>query len=204
MKKIHANQGPQLTMDVSDREREVAKLAKKKFKKILKELTDALNIVYDLRDAIVEEHPTKEDLRNKYKGRLLRYKRKIAETFNSLLLNMKSAIESVNEITDPDMAHLKKIIMAEFDELSDSIESMMDLLSNPDREGFTKNLERIGTQLVSRNNSISEIIDHQLFNRLENDVLGKFKVSSPQFKTRIHKRIRLLRKISRRQLKWDL
>ena len=90
MKKIRA-EGPQLTMDVSERERALAKVAKKEFKEILKYLERALNIIYDLRDAIVKLSPSQDDLGGKYKGRLLRYRRKIAEIFNNLLERYKPA-----------------------------------------------------------------------------------------------------------------
>ena len=72
MKKIHAEQGPRLTMEVSERERAIAKAAKKEFKEILKALDKALNVIYDLRDAIVKQRPSQEELENKYRGRLLR------------------------------------------------------------------------------------------------------------------------------------
>lgn len=182
--------GPQLTMEISERERAIAKASKKEFKEILKSLNKALNVIYDLRDAIVRQRPSKEDLENKYRGRLLRYRRKIAEIFNSLLEHLKSALQSLNEITDSDMTNLKKIVIAEFDELSDGVEGVMDLLKNPDREGFTKNLERLSTQMQRRYISISEIIDNQLFSHLEQDILGKMKIS--KLKSRMIKRSRLI------------
>lgn len=202
MKKIHADQGPQLTMEVSERERAIAKAAKKEFKDILKSLDKALDVIYDLRDAIVKQRPSQEDLQKKYKGRLLRYRRKIAEIFNGLLEKLKKAIQSLSDISDPDMIHLKKIIISEFDELSDGVEGVMDLLNNPDREGFTKNLERLSTQLQRRYTSISEIVDNQLFDHLEHDILGKMKISS--LKARIRRRTRIFRKIAMENDSWDL
>lgn len=201
MKKIHADQGPRLTIEVSERERSLAKAAKKEFKEILKDLDDALKIVYDLRDAIVEQHPSKEDLQNTYRGRLLRYRRKITDVFNKLLVRLKKAVQSLNDITDPDMANLKKIMVTEFDELSDGIEGVLVLLNEPAREGFTKELERLCTQLKRRAISISEVIDNRLFNHIDSDILGKLKVS--EWRGRIIARIRLLQKISGEQ-KWDL
>lgn len=201
MKKIHADQGPRLTIEVSERERSLAKAAKKEFKEILKDLDDALKIVYDLRDAIVEQHPSKEDLQNTYRGRLLRYRRKITDVFNKLLVRLKKSVQSLNDITDPDMANLKKIMVTEFDELSDGIEGVLVLLNEPAREGFTKELERLCTQLKRRAISISEVIDNRLFNHIDSDILGKLKVS--EWRGRIIARTRLLQKISGEQ-KWDL
>ena len=203
MKKIHAEQS-RLTMDVSDRERTIAKAAKKEFKEILKELDEALNVIYDLRDAIVKQRPNQNDLVNKYKGRLLRYKRKVVEIFNKLLIHLQSALQSLSDITDPEMAHLKKIIISEFDELSDGVEGIISLLKTPGRDGFTKNLERLSTQMQRRYISISEIIDNQLFDHLERNILGKMKISTIQLKTRIRKRTRLLQQISMENDQWDL
>lgn len=201
MKKIRAEEGPRLTIEVSEREKSVAKAAKKEFKEILKDLNNALSIIYDLRDAIVQQRPSKEDLQNTYKGRLLRYRRKIAEAFNKLLVRFKNAVQSLNEITDPDIANLKKIMVAEFDELSDGVEGVLVLLKNAAKEGFTKELERLCTQMEQRSTSINEVIDNRLFNRIDNDILGKLKMSS--WKGRIIARTRLLHKMTKEQ-KWDL
>jgi hypothetical protein len=202
MRKIHADQGPRLTMEVSERERSLAKAAKKEFKAILKDLDNALEVIFELRDAIVQQRPSKEDLQNTYRGRLLRYRRKITEVFNKLLIRFKNAIESLGDITDPDMANLKKIMIAEFDELSDGVENVLSTLDDVDKEGFTKELERLCTQMQIRSTSINEIIDNRLVNHIDSDILGKMKVS--ELKTRIIKRTRMLQKISMECDSWDL
>jgi len=202
MRKIHADQGPRLTMQVSERERSLAKTAKEEFKEILKDLDSALEVIYDLRDAIVEQRPSKEDLRNVYRGRLLRYRKKITKVFNELLIRFKNAIQSLSDITDPDMANLKKVMVSEFDELSDGVESVLNLLDDADREGFTKELERLCTQMQRRGSSINEIIDNRLFSHIDSDILGKLKVS--EIKTRIIKRTRMLQKIAAESDLWDL
>ena len=202
MIKIHADQGPRLTMEVSEDERATAKNAKKEFKEILKELDEALKIIYDLRDAIVQQRPSKNDLQNKYRGRLLRYRKKIVEAFNKLLIRVKKALQSLADILDPDMISLRQIIVSEFDELSDGVEGVLHLLGDVDREGFTKNLERLCTQLQIRNTSINEIIDNQLVGHLEHDILGKMKISS--LKARIRKRSRILQRISTEYSSWHL
>jgi len=194
MRQIHADQGPRLTMEVSERERALAKAAKKEFKSILKDLDKALDVIYDLRDAIVKERPSQDDLQNTYRGRLLRYRRNITEVFNKLLIRFKNAIQSLGDITDPDMANLKKIMVAEFDELSDNVEAVLSLLDDTAKDGFTKELERLATQLQRRSSSINEIIDNRLFNHIDSDILGKMKVS--ELKTRIIKRTRTLRKLA--------
>lgn len=194
MRHIHAEQGPQLRLDVTERERASAKSIKKDFKIILKDLDEALRIVYDLRDAIVEERPSKEDLTNKFRGRLLRYRSKIAKTFNAFLEKLKLSLESLNKLLDPEMIKLRGLLVAEFDELSDGVEALMDLLRDSDREGFTQSLERLCTQMQKRRQSIGDVVESQLFNHLEHDILGKMKIShiAPQ----IRKRTRLLRKLA--------
>lgn len=191
MIKTYANQGPRLSVEVSEQERSIAKEAKKEFKEILGDLDDALKVIYDLRDAIVEQRPSKEDLQT-YSGRLIRYRRKITSVFNKLLVRFSNAIKLLNEITDPDMANLKKIMVAEFDELSDGVEGVLKLLDDTKKDGFTKELERLCTQMQNRNRSINEVIDNRLFNHIDRDILGKLKISS--LKSRIIKRTRMLQK----------
>jgi len=202
MTKIQADQNPRFTIEVSEQEKEAAKALKKEFKDILKELGDAINVIYDLRDAIVQQRPTKEDLKNTYRGRLLRYRRKISTEFNKLFVRLMGAIKSLETVMDPETANLRKIIVAEFDELSDGVEGVLEILGDVDREGFTKNLERLCTQIQRRKTSIDEIIDNQLFSHLEHDILGKYKISC--LKTRIYKRTRILRKTAAGSKKWDL
>lgn len=192
--KHYATVGPRLTLDITDKERDVAKDIKKEFKQILKELDEALKIIFDLRDAVVQERPSKDKLKNEYRGRFLRYKRKIVKKFNSFLKELKKTLEKLNEISDPEMIELRSIIISEFDELSDGVEALLDLLKDAGREGFTKSLERLCTQMERRKRSINSIIDDQMFGHIENDILGKMKISS--LSSRIRRRTRILRKIS--------
>lgn len=189
-----ANMGPRLTLEVTEKERETAKAAKKEFKNLLKQLDDSLRLIFDIKDAIVKERPTQDDLQNKYRGRLLRYRRKVQSTFNDQLLALKEAIENLSPISDSETSKLREIIVSEFDELSDSVESFLSLLGEAEKEGFTQKLERLCAQLEKRKQSINEVIDNQLFSHIDSDILGRKKVSS--LKANIYKRIRLLRKIS--------
>lgn len=194
MKHIRAQQGPQLRLDVSDKEREAAKNVKKGFKTLLKDFDASLSILFDLREALVDGHPSKDDLEGKFRGRFLRYRSKIVKSFNALLEQLKLLLESMGAIMDPEMAKLRNLIMSEFDEASDGVESMLSLLKEPGRKEFTKSIERICTQMQQRRTSIGDVIESQLFNHLEHDILGKLKISS--LTTRVMTRTRLLRKLA--------
>ena len=65
MKKSKAVTGPQMVLDVTDEERAIAKQIKDEFKKILKKLDNSVKVVIDLRDAIVKQRPSKDDLSTK-------------------------------------------------------------------------------------------------------------------------------------------
>jgi hypothetical protein len=184
---------PRFTVEITEQEKNRAVEIKKQFKQILREMDKSLQIVYDLRDAIVQDRPSKEDLKSRYAGRMLRYRRVIVKAFNSLLTHLRIVLNNFSLVIDPEMLKLRGIIVAEFDELSDGIESLLALLGDVDREGFTKSLENITAQLERRQRSIKNSIDDQLFGHLENDILGKMKISS--LKARIIKRTRLLRKL---------
>lgn len=184
---------PRFTVDITEQEKQRAREVKKQFKDIIRELDKALRVIFDLRDAIVQDRPSKEHLKNRYSGRLLRYRRKIIFSFNNLLQNLKSVLNNFAPILDPEMVKLRGIIVAEFDELSDGVESLLVLLGDPDREGWTKSVERITGQLQRRQISIKNTVDDQLFGHIENDILGKMKISS--LSARIIKRTRLLRNL---------
>ncbi|KKK87636.1 hypothetical protein LCGC14_2751250, partial [marine sediment metagenome] len=156
MKLSNAETGPRMTLVVSDAEQAVAKTVKEEFKKILRKLDKAIKTVTDLRDAIVEQRPDKDELKNKYLGRLLRYRRKVRDMFNDFLSDMKVSLEKLSKISDPDMVKLREIIIAEVGELSDGAEAILDLLDEVDREGFTKTLEQLAVQMEKRQRSIVE------------------------------------------------
>ncbi len=191
MKQLNANVGPKMVLEITDTERETAKQVKEEFKAILKKLTSAIRVVTSLRDAIVEEHPSREDLKTKYHGRLLRYRRKILDTFNDLLTDVKTSLEKLSHISDPEMIRLREVIIAEVGELSDGVEAIVDLLKDSNRESFTKTLERITSQIEKRQRSIIDVIDNQLTNHINNDIFGRMKISDLRF--RIMRRARLVR-----------
>jgi hypothetical protein len=189
MKITNADTGPEMTLVVTDTERSIAKEVKSEFKDIVNKLDKSIKSVTELRVAIVEKHPTRDQLKTKYRGRLLRYRRKIQTVFNELLLSVKHALEKLADISDPDMLRLREILVAEVGELSDGAEAILDLLKEPDKEDFTKTLEKICAQLEKRQKSIKDVIDNQLFGHINHDILGKMKISELQFKIRRRSRI---------------
>jgi len=195
MIRTNAETGPRMTLTVTDHERAIAKQIKADFKQILRKLDKAVRSVSDLRDAIVEQRPSKDDLKTKYSGRLLRYRRKIRNIFNEFLSSVKNSLEKLSKISDPDMIRLREIIIAEIGELSDGAEAIMDLLKETDREGFTKTIEQVATQIEKRQRSIIDVIDNQLYNHIDHDILGRMKISELQF--RIRRRARIIRQLTR-------
>ena len=195
MKRANADTGPRLNLAITDAERAIAKTIKEEFKAILKKLDSALKVVVDLRDAMAEQRPSKEDLNSKYRGRLLTYRRKIKDAFNDFLTDVKSSIEKLAEVSDPEMIKLREIIIAEIGELSDGAEALMDNLAETDRDGFSKTLEQVVSQMEKRQKSIVDVIDNQLFNHIDHDILGKMKISEMRF--RIRRRARIVGQIMR-------
>lgn len=191
-----ADVGPRMNLKITPKEIEAAKKAKAEFKVIIKELSKAVKVVVALRDAIVEERPSKDDLKNTYRGRLVRYRKKIRDAFNVFLSHTKSALEILVAISDPEMERLREILTAEIGELSDGVEALLDLLDEVEREGFTKALEGLVAQMEKRNQSIAEVIDSQLFNHIDQDILGKVKISELRFN--IRRRARILRQLLER------
>lgn len=193
MKRLNAETGPRMVLEISDAERAVAKQIKDDCRKILTQLNDAVRVITDLRDAIGEERPSRDDLKGKYRGRLLRYRRKILEVFNIFLSSVKKTLEKLSKVNDPEMVRLREIIIAEIGELSDGAEAVVDLLEETDREGFTKTLEQVAAQIEKREKSIIDVIDNQLTNHVDHDIFGKMKISEMRF--RIKRRSRLIQRM---------
>ncbi len=184
---------PRLTVEISEKELETARQAKKVFKSLLKDLDQNLKMIYDFKTALVAEHPSQTDLQEKYRGRIIRFKRKTQTIFNTYLLRLKAALEALHPISDSETVKLSQLILSEFDSLSDGVEEFLMLLSEADRDDFTKKLEALCGRLEHRQKSISEIVDQQLFSHFSTDILGKKKISS--ITAQIHTRRRLLRKM---------
>lgn len=190
-----ADSGPRMRIDVTQNEKNVAKTLKAEFKKIMSELSQSVKILIKLRDAIVSQRPSKDDLENTYRGRLLRYRLTIREGFNQLLNHVKKSMELMNQVSDPNMLRLREVLMAEIGELTNGVESILDLLKEVEREGFTQALERIVAQIEKREESIKDIIDNQLFGHIEQNILGKIKISD--LKLKIQKRSRIIKQLVR-------
>ena len=108
-----ADTGPRMNVDITPKERTAAKEVKAEFKIILKELEKATNVVMDLRDALVEERPSKDVLKSKYRGRLVRYRTKIRDAFNVFLTHVRKTLHMMDDISDPEMERLRDILIAE-------------------------------------------------------------------------------------------
>lgn len=193
MRISNAETGPKMTLDITSEEREVAKTVKKNFVNSLEKLEKAVRTITDIRDAISNERPSKEDLRQKYKGKLIRYRKKIKNSFNSFLTDVKENLENLSKISDPEMIKLREVLIAEVGELSDGAEAVMDLLDEVDREGFTKTLEKLAQQIEKRQKSIIDVIDSQFITHIDQDILGKMKLSNLRF--RIKKRSRIIKQL---------
>ena len=193
MKISKADVGPRMNLDITDRERQSAKSVKECFSKSLDKLDDAVRTVTDIRDAIVSQRPSKKDLQKKYRGRLLRYRRKIKNSFNELVIDVKKNLEGLSEISDPEMIRLREIIIAEVGEIADGAEAVMDALKDSERDSFTQTLEQLAAQIEKRQKSIKDVIDNQLSNHIEHDILGKMKLSELRFK--IKRRARVVRQL---------
>lgn len=183
-----------MTVPISDAEKSIAIKVKDSFGVALNDLLTAVDIVTDLRDAVVSEQPTPDDINKKYKLLFKKYKHDIIEGFNSALIKVKSALELLSEIIDPDMMRLREIIITEVGELSDGAEKIMDTLDESEKDDFIKKIEYIATQMEKRERSVIEVIETQLFGHIDHDILGRMKISD--IRIRIMKRASAIRSLS--------
>lgn len=184
-------------LEITDAEIAAAKEVRESVKDVLKKLDKAIKVILDFKAAIVQKRPSQDELVSKYKGRFLRYRRRITTVFNDFLVSIKKIIDKLAIISDPDMMRLKEILIAEIGELSDGAEAVMDLLKEPDKEGFTSTLERIAVQIEKRQKSIKDVIDNQLIGHIDADILGKLKISELRF--RIKRNSRIIKQLARRK-----
>lgn len=186
-----------MILNITDEERSVAQQIRKEFKELLKKIDISVEVVKKLKDSIAEQKPSKKELREKYRGRLLRFRRKIKKHFNEFLEQAKPTLEKMSKVSDPDMVRLRELIISELDELSDGAEKIMDLLGESDLDGFTKKLETVVGHMDKRQKSINDVIENQLFSHIEQDILGKMKISEIKF--RIQKRSRIMKQLARQK-----
>jgi hypothetical protein len=187
--------GPKSSLQITELERSTALEVKEQVKDVVKKLDAAVKTITSLKDAVISQRPSKDDLSNKYRGKLLRHRRKITAVFNEFLLSIKDTIEQLSAITDPEMMRLKQILVAEIGELSDGAEAIMNLLQEPGKDGFSDSLERITAQVEKRSKSIRDVIDAQLIGHIDQDILGKLKISAIRF--RIMRTARIIKQLAR-------
>lgn len=179
-----------LRTEITKEERNVAIQVKKSFKSILNDLENAVKVIYKLKTALVKENPNDKKLTKVYKGRLLQYRKNITKVFNPILEDIKKTLEMFDYILDPEIEKLRDVIISEMDEISDIIESFMDLLGEPEKEQFVKKIEYLCSRMENRLNIFMGIVEDQLFGHITHDILGRIKIS--KLKTNIQKRTRLL------------
>ena len=186
-----SDDSPQVSLNITSHERAVAKQVKKEFKHFLRLLDDSIEIIMDFRDVLSEEKPSKDSLNNKYNSKILKFRFKIRDVFNILLISAKKSIELLLEIADPDIIRIRDVIFAELGELSSAIEAILDILSNRKKDDFVSKIEEICANLEKREVSIKEVIDTQLFSHVNQNILGRMKISG--IKERMVKRAKALR-----------
>ena len=194
MKTITSN-GPQNNLKITEMELSAAREVKEQTKDVLKKMDTALKSVTDLKDQITKQRPSQKDLVNG-RAKLLRAGRKITVSFNAFALLVKDMIEKLAAISDPDMMRLKEILVAEVEEFAAGVAAVLDLLEEPGREGFTDSLERITAQIEKRSRNIAEVVNSQLLGHINNDILGKLKISELRFS--IRRTARILKQLARR------
>lgn len=193
MPTVFSSQGPKMTVSVTEQEKSDAKALKESFKNLLRTLNDCCKFVFNLHDAMIEQRPSREELRDKFSGRLLRYRRNTKNAFNSFLIQLKPILEDLSKIADPETIRLREIIISEIDELTDIIEAFLVLLGEAEKEGFTKTLEKLYAQLQKRHTSIKDVIENQLFAHIDHDILGRMKIA--EMLLRIRKRARIIKQL---------
>lgn len=190
----NAKNGPQMVLDITNKEKDVARNSKQEFRDVLKKLAKCVSIIVEFKNAIVSQNPQDEELNIKYHARILRYRRKIKESVNDFLQYTKDCLNKLVNISDPGMIRLREIIVAEVGEFSDGAQSLMDVLYSVDRADrsiFIKSVEQLTSQMEKRQRSIIDVIDNQLFGHIDHDILGKMKISKIRFD--IIKRSRLIK-----------
>ena len=183
-------QNTRFVFNITPDEIETAKEVKRDFDGILENLDEALKTITQIRDAIIKQHPSQDELIKKYKGRMIRYKRKIIEKFNIVTKNIGISLEKMQKINDPEMLRLRDVLIAEVSEFCDGAQATMDLLEEPGKKDFTQTLEQLTAQMEKRYQAIQDVIDSQIFGHLDYDILGRMKISQMRFN--IKKRSRLI------------
>ena len=180
-----------MVLEISPEEKAVAIELKDDFKAILKQIEEAVKVVNDFTTALTDQHPSQDDLKNKYRGRLLRYRLKVKGLFNAFLVDTKAALEKLTTIADPNIIRLREVIIAEISELSDGAGVLLDLLKDVGQEGWSQKIEKVNAQMQKRLTSIKDVIQNQLENHIDHDIMGRLKIS--EIGVRIKKRSELLR-----------
>ena len=180
--RVLADNGSMMTVAITEKEKDIARKVKEDFSEALHSLVGSIDTVADLRDAVVSQAPTAEDIKDDYKLKFKQYKAVIMESFNKSLVKMKSSLELMAGILDPDMMRLREIIIAEVSELSDGAEAIMDALDESDKDDFIKKIEYVTNQMEKRERSVTEAIESQLFGHIDHNILGRMKISEVRYR----------------------
>jgi hypothetical protein len=168
---------PIYSVEISEDEMTKASKTRESFDLLAKKLDEAfdkLKMVRELLDQFTDPSQFK-----KMRDLFIRYKHRIVGLFNEFIDQLQAALESMNDsLSDTEMDNIKDTIVGECGELRDGMDTISEILDEPDSPKFLNNFKSTFDRLQERKDSLHEIITDHLFSHIDYDILGRIKLGT--------------------------
>ena len=166
-------QAPQLSFDVPDSEKAMAKKAVKTFLQV-KEKIEALNTHLDIIYNPFSSHQTvstKSIIDNR--GALIRYKNKVRENFNNIAKIALYCVSNMNQFSnDTHSVELMRSFVESIGDIEDQVKIFDSIFKNLKAKEFRDNVLKVVQGIKKQAAQVTKLIDERLLNHINTNILA--------------------------------
>jgi uncharacterized protein Yka (UPF0111/DUF47 family) len=166
-------QTPQLSFDVPDNEKVMAKKAVKAFLQV-KEKIEALNTHLDIIYNPFNAHQTistKSIIDNR--GALIRYKNKVRDNFNNIAKTALYCVAHMNQFSnDTHSVELMRSFVESIGDIEDQVKIFDSIFKNLKAKEFRDNVLKVVQGIKKQAAQVTKLIDERLLNHINTNILA--------------------------------
>lgn len=166
-------QTPQLSFDVPDSEKVMAKKAVKAFLQV-KEKIEAFNTHLDIIYNPFSAHQTvstKSIIENR--GALIRYKNKVRENFNNIAKVALYCVANMNQFSnDTHSVELMKSFVESIGDIEDQVKNFDSVFKNLKAKEFRDNVLKVVQGIKKQAAQVVKLIDERILNHINTNILA--------------------------------
>jgi hypothetical protein len=167
------SQAPQLSFNVPDNEKDIAKKAVQSFLQV-KEKIEAFNVHLDIIYNPFSAHQivsTKSIVENR--GALIRYKNKVRENFNNIAKVALYCVANMNQFSnDTRSVELMKSFVDSIGDIEDQVKNFNIIFKNLKAKEFKDNVIKVVQSIKKQGAQATKLIDERILSHINTNILA--------------------------------